>query len=159
MRFPLLQKKKRRDGSLVSAGSAVAQIWGFPVFFQTTFPGCSSPAVFSVCCPTALGSLWGFLNAVVKPGTVPHDPGWLKPSWFPSGFCWCLAMIWGPWAVTPAGSGEGNRWSSSDWQRSETKEHGWWHSWERGDFAELWPQQHFSSGGETWWKCHVVPQT
>lgn len=36
---------------------------------------------------SALGSLWGSLSPVLKPGVVPCDPGWLLLSWFPSSSC------------------------------------------------------------------------
>lgn len=113
----------------------------------------------SVCCPTALGSLWGFLNAMVKPGTVPYDPGWLWPSWFPSGSCWCLTMIWGPWAVTPCVSGERSRWSSCDCQRPETEEHGWWYSWEGWSCWAVASAALELGWCNMRWNCHVVLQT
>lgn len=78
------------------------------------------------------------------------DPGWLLLSWFPNVSCWSLAVTRGPWAAASLGSGERSRRSSSHRQGPVTKGHGQWYKWEKGNFAELWLQQHSSLGGVSW---------
>lgn len=105
---------------------AAAQLRVFPAVSRAA----PLAAPLAAVCLTALGCLRGFLNAVVKPGIVPCDPGWLLFSWFPSGACQSLAVIWAPWAAAPLGSGEGSRQSSSHHQGPVTEGRGWWYSWE-----------------------------